>query len=173
MTYLREQRNSAYTLIEMIISIMLMAILGGLLASIIAVNFKTMGDVSDRKKLVTRGTLAINLFEREVGMLKTPADILVATSSEFKFTDTYGNTLDYVITGNTLTRKLGAGTAMALATPIINTDTEFSYYGANNATTSVKADMRLIKLVLVMDDGGTGISLLSIVYPENIKVVNH
>ncbi len=173
MRYLWKKSTNAYTLIELIVAIMLMAILSGLLASIIAVNFKTMGEVSDRKKLVTRGTLAINLFEREVGMLKKTANILVATSSQFKFTDTYGNTLDYVITGSNLTRKLGAGLANTLATPVINADTEFSYFGADNAVTAVKADMRLVKLVLVMDDGGTGISLLSIVYPENIKVVNH
>jgi hypothetical protein len=68
---------------------------------------------------------------------------------------------------------------MVLATPVVNADTEFKYYaGDNSELTSVPLSVanrklvRLVKLVLVMDDGKDGIPLLSIVYPENMKIYN-
>jgi len=181
MIRVNHKHQRGYTLIEMIIAIMLMSILSGLLASIIAVNFKTMADVSDRKKLVTRGMLAVNLFERELGMLKNTDAIITADDQTFRFTDTYGNTWEYAISSNNLTRQeIGVGSAVTLATPVINADTKFSYYAQDNSTLGTlplnagNIDLiTLVKLILVMDDGDTGIPLLSIVYPENLKFYNH
>ncbi len=181
MIRLTHNYRRGYTLIEMIIAIMLMAILSGLLVSIIAVNFNTMAEVSDRKKLVTRGMLAVNLFERELGMLKNTSAIITADAQTFRFSDTYGNTWEYAINGSNLTRQqIGVGTAIILATPVINADTKFSYYAQDNSTLGTLplsagniALITLVKLLLVMDDGNTGIQLLSIVYPENLKFYNH
>jgi len=167
------KNSSGFTLIELIISMTMMVIISGLLASIIAANMNVMSEVSDRKKLVTRGVLAVNLFQRELGMLKTADDISTAGEKQLTFTDTYGNTWDYVISGSSLTRQqVGVGSAQVLATPVINAETKFSYFAENNASTAVIADMTLIKLKLVMDDGESGIPIMSIVYPENFKFYN-
>jgi len=174
MTTFNGKMRGGFTLMELIISMTLMVIVSGILASIIAVNMNVMSEVSDRKKLVSRGMLAVNLFQREVGMLKTTDDILVAGANQFKFTDTYGNTWDYVITGTTLTRQeVNVGSTQILATPIQNTETSFSYFADDNSSTSTIADIRLVKLMLVMDDGGGGLPLMAVVYPENFKVFNH
>ncbi len=174
------KNSNGFTLIELIISMLLMAIVSGLLASIIAVNFKTMSDVSDRKKMVTRGMLAVNMFERELGMLKDSTNLVIADDQQLQFNDKYGNTWDYSVTLNTLTRQeVGVGSAMILAYPVINADTKFHYYDINNnelsalplSSTNLKL-VRLIKLNLVMDDGNTGIALLGTVYPENLKIYN-
>ncbi len=169
------KNSPGFSLLELMIAITLMSIISGLLVSIIAVNFKLISDVSDRKKLVTRGMLAINLFQRELGMLQHTDDILVATSSQLKFTDAYGNTWDYTISGNFLNREeVGGGAgALTLATPILNAGTEFSYYAEDNSIAGSIALIRLVKLKLVMDDGSNGIALMSIVYPENMKIYNY
>ncbi|MEA3286755.1 MAG: prepilin-type N-terminal cleavage/methylation domain-containing protein [Candidatus Marinimicrobia bacterium] len=171
---------SGFTLIELIISIILMGIISGLLASIIAVNFSTMAEISDRKKLVTRGMLAIDLFERELGMLKDSTNLVIADDQQIQFNDKYGNTWDYSVSSATFTRQeVGVGSAITLASPVINADTEFHYFdGDNNELTSLPLSstnlklVRLIKLILAMDDGGTGVFLMSIVYPENLKIYN-
>jgi len=167
--------TSGFSLIEMVIAITLVAILSGILISIIAVNFTTIEEVSDRKKLVTRGMQALNLFQREFGLIRHTDDIMVATSSQFKFVDVYENTWDYTISGNSLFREQvgGGGGALTLASPILNSDTEFSYFAEDNSTTSNISEIRLVKLMLVMDDGSTGIPLMSVVYPENMKVYNY
>ncbi len=173
MPVLMKKNGSGFTLLELVISMTMMVIVSGLLASIIAVNFNVMRDVSDRKKLVTRGLSAVNLFQREVGMLKTTDDILIASENQFRFSDAYGNTWDYVISADSLKRQdvLG-GSAQILASPVISADTRFSYYAEDNTTTSVIADIKLVKLMLVMDDGVDGIPVMSVVYPENIKFYN-
>ncbi len=158
---------------ELLISMTMMVILSGILASIIAVNFDTIANVSDRKKLVTRGLMAVNLFQRELGMLKTADDILIAGENQLRFTDTYGNTWEYTVSGDSLKRQeFGVGSAQIIAAPVISSDTKFTYYAENNLTTAVIEDIKLVKLMLVMDDGGSGISLMSVVYPENFKFIN-
>ncbi|NQV14451.1 type II secretion system protein [bacterium] len=171
----KHKNSASFTLFELILSITLMGIVSGLLSSIIAINFSTMSDVSDRKKLITRGLLAINLFQREFGMLKKTDDILVAAAKQLKFTDAYGNTWDYTISGNSLNREeVGGGAGpLTLATPVLTADTEFNYFAEDNSIASSIAQIRLVKLMLVMDDANTGIPLMSIVYPENMKVYNY
>ncbi len=170
-----------FTLMELIISMSLIVIVSGILVSIISINFNILDEVSDRKKLVTRGVLALTLFERELGMLKDSTSIVYASASQLKFDDNYGNTWEYTISGNTFTRQeVGVGSAQILASPVSNSITKFQYYkGDNTELTSFPLSnnnlklARLIRLRLVMDDGGDGVSLLSSVYPENYKVFNH
>ncbi len=174
-----KRSNRGFTLIELIIAISLMAILSGVLANIISTNFKTMSNVSDRKKLVTRGMLAINLFQRELGMLVDSTSIALAENRDFQFTDKYGRTIRYFVsTNNGLTRTVGGGSQQILATPVIRNGTKFKYLDAQNNALSEPlnaADLlkvRLIHLILTMDDGFDGISLMMRVYPENLKIYN-
>lgn len=176
----KHRDHSGYTIMELVVALSVLGLLSGVLISIISVNFKTITDVSDRKKLVTRGMLAINLFQRELGMLKTTDDILIADEQQLKFTDTYGSTWEYLISGNQLTRQeIGVGSAQILAAPLVNATTKFSYFAADNSgLTSLPlgvgdiAQVALVKLILVMDHGTSGIPLMSMVYPENFKMLN-
>ncbi len=171
---------AGFTLIELIISMSLMVIISGILASIIASNFKIMNEVSDRKKFVTRGLSAVNLFQREAGMITDSTNVVIADDQQFRFNDKYGNTWEYAVSASTFTREeIGVGSAMILASPVVNASTGFQYFDETNAElTSIPlsvADLklvRLIKLKLTMDDGFDGVSLLSIVYPENLDIYN-
>jgi len=174
------QQLRGFTLIEMIIAIILMGIVSGLLASIIAVNFKTISKVSDRKKLITQGMLAVELFNRELGMLTDSTKLLIANDQELQFTDKQGDTWDYSVTSGTLTRQeVGVGSAMLLAAPLVNASSKSYYYDGNNTaltgtplSSTNRKLVRLVKFILVMDDGGSGIPLMATVYPENLKIYN-
>ncbi len=176
----RPIRRSGFTLIELIISMSLMVIVSGILAAIIISNFRILEEVSDRKKYVTRGLSAVNLFQREAGMITDSTNIVIADDQQFRFNDKYGNTWDYAVSSSDFTRlEVGIGTAKILATPVINASTTFQYFGGDNAelaSTPLSANdlklVRLIKLKLTMDDGFDGVSLLSIVYPENLNIYN-
>ncbi|MBT3228748.1 MAG: prepilin-type N-terminal cleavage/methylation domain-containing protein [Candidatus Marinimicrobia bacterium] len=175
------KNSGAFTLIEMIVAMMLLGLLSGVLVSIISVNFNVMTNISERKKLVTRGMLAINLFERELGMMKTADQILYADDDQIKFTDAYGNTWEYIISGTELTRQeIGVGSAQTLAAPLLNAETKFSYFAQDNSgltsfplSVGNRALVTLVQLVLVMDHEGSGIPLMTATYPENLKVYNH
>ena len=174
----RKCSSAGFTLIELIISMTLMVIVSGLLASIIAVNFDVLENVSDRKKLVTKGMLAINLFERELNMLVDSTNVIVGDNRDFQFTDKFGRTLRYRVLGTTLTRTVDGGTERVLASPLIRADSKFKYLDASNATLSEPLsaanlkNVRLIHLILSMDDNADGIPLMMRVYPENMKIYN-
>jgi len=178
---INKNTRKGFTFIELIVSMTLMVITAGMLASIIALNFNILEDISDREKLLTRALLSTTLFEREVGMLIDSTNIVVADDQQFRFNDKYGYTFEYAVTSSNLTRQvIGVGSALTLASPVINASTKFQYYGADNAElTNVplsETNRKLVKLVkfkLVMDNGGDGVSLISGVYPENYKVYNH
>ena len=172
-----KRQIQGFTLMELIISIMLMAIMTGLLASIIAVNFDTLERISQRKKLITRGLLATELFRREAGSIRNTDDITVASATSFRFLDAYNNTWEYAISGSTLTRQqVGVGSAMTLAAPIIGASSVFRYIAEDNSdlgTSPTISQINRVELKLIMDDGQNGTALLSAVYPENFKVFNH
>jgi len=158
-----------------------MVIIGGIFAGIISANFRILGEVSDRKKLVTRGLSAVNLFQREAGMITDSTNVLIAQSQKFQFSDKYSNTWEYAVTSSNLTRQeIGVGSAMTLASPVINGSTTFQYFDGDNSELTGSPGLsagdlklvRLIKLKLTMDDGSEGVSLLSIVFPENMSIYN-
>ena len=175
----RRNPSSGFTLIELIISISLMVIVSGILASIIAVNFNILENVSERKKLVTQGMLAINLFQRELNMLVDSTSVIVGDNRDFQFSDKFGRTLRYRVLGTKLTRTVDGGTEQTLASPLIRSDSKFKYLDATNATLSEPLsaanlkNVRLIHLILTMDDNSGGIPLMMRVYPENMKIYNH
>jgi prepilin-type N-terminal cleavage/methylation domain-containing protein len=177
---MRSSRTKGYSLIELIIAMALLAIISGIIATIIGTNFQILDEVSERKKVVTRGMLAVNLFQRELGMLTDSTNIVIADDKQFQFNDKYGNTWEYKITSDEFTRQeIGVGSAMVLASPIVNADTEFKYYaGDNSELSSVPLNaanmklIRLVKLMLVMDDGFEGVPLMAWVFPENLSIYN-
>lgn len=171
--------SRGFTILELIIAISLTVIISGILASIIASNFQILREVSDRKKLVTRGLHAVNLFQSDVGMIIDSTNVITGANQTFRFNDKYSNTWEYAISSNNLTRqKVGVGSAEILATPVVNGSTEFRYYdGDNNELTRPLSAgdlklVRLIKLRLTMDDDFDGVSLLAIVHPENMGIYN-
>jgi len=174
-----KQSNRGFSLIELIISLALIGILSGILASVISVNFKTMSNVSNRKKLVTQGMLAVNLFQRELNMLVDSTSVVLGDNRDFQFIDKFGRTLRYRVLGTTLTRtEMGVGTEQTLATPLIRADSKFKYLNATNDILSEPlsaADLknvRLVHLILTMDDNFEGIPIMMRVYPENLKMYN-
>jgi len=178
--YHRPYKSNGFSLIELIISMSLMVIVSGILAAVIASNFRILEDVSDRKENVIRGLSAINLFQRETGMITDSTNIVIADDQQFRFNDKYGNTWEYAINSSDFTRlEVGIGTAKILATPVLNASTAFHYFGGDNteltstplSATDLKL-VRLIKLKLTMDDGYDGVSLLAVVYPENMNIYN-
>lgn len=179
MLFLKQKTQRSFTLIELITAMGLMVIVAGILASIIATNLNILDQISDRKKAVTSGMLAIDLFQRELAMLTDSTNIVVAKDQELEFNDNFGNTWEYLVTSNTFTRReVGVGSAMTLATPVINAGTKFTYYKSDNSVVSTPASatdlklIRLVKLVLTMDDGYEGVTLMASVYPENLSVYN-
>ncbi len=129
--------KSGFTLMELLISMTLMVITAGILASIIAVNFDVLENVSERKKLVTRGMLAVNLFERELGMLVDSTNIAIADDQQLRFVDKYANTWEYLVSTSNFTRQeVGVGSALTLASPVINADTKFKYYDASSVVST-------------------------------------
>jgi len=181
MSWSTKHTSNGFTLIELIIAMALMVITTGIVASIIAMNFNILEDFAEREKLTTRGTLAMTIFEREAGMIIDSTNIVIADDQQFRFNDKFSNTWEYAISSSNFTRQeVGVGSAMTLAAPVVNANTKFQYFDAYNTELSSvplsAANRKLIKLVkfkLVMDDGGTGVTLLSGVYPENYKVYNH
>jgi len=174
-----KQSNRGFSLIELIISMVLMGILSGIMASVISGNIKIMSNVSDRKKLVTQGMLAVNLFQRELGMLVDSTSVILADNRDLQFIDKFGRTLRYRVLGTKLTRtEVGVGTEQILASPLIRSDSKFKYLNAANdvlaeplSAANLK-NVRLVHLILTMDDKFEGIPIMMRVYPENLKIYN-
>lgn len=175
----RPKHNSGFTLIEALVAITLVGILGGIVAILVSSSFRTMSYVSIRKTVVMDGADAVNLMQREIRTIRHSDSLLIADVDQLKFTDAWGRTIDYTITGDTLHRKVDSGTNDILAAPIHADSTYFRYYNSSNTELSSvplsaanRAAVRMFQVELAMDDRDNNIQFLARIFPENYRIVD-
>ncbi len=175
---MRIRDNSGFTLVEMLVGIILAGILIGIISVMVASTFRTMSEVSIRKKVVMDGAAAIALVQREVMTIRHSDSLLIADDDQLKFTNTWGHTIDYTITADSLHRSVDGGTAQIVATPIASGSTTFHYYDSSNTElTSVPLDasnraaVQLFEFRLNMTDRSSTIGFLARIFPENYRIV--
>lgn len=179
---IRKLRDSmkGFTLMEALVSIMLMAILSGIIAVVVGSTFNSMGAVADRKQAMVAGVHAINMFERDLLTMSDDQQLIVADDQQIRFTNNFGRTVEYTVTADSLMRQIiGAGNAEVIAVPVVTDSTTFHYYAQTNTeftsyplSAANREATRLIELRLKMDDGNSGVKFISRVFPENLKILD-
>jgi len=112
-----ERRKLGFTLIEMVVTLLVAAILFGLGATVISGGFRTYFLGREITQNDWQGRLALERMTRELRTVRTPtpADLDISAAGQITFTDFAGNTIVYRQTGNTVERSQNAGAFQPLA----------------------------------------------------------
>ncbi|MFQ6613147.1 MAG: prepilin-type N-terminal cleavage/methylation domain-containing protein [Fidelibacterota bacterium] len=172
------RNNNGFTLVEMIIWIVLIAIIGGVTAMVVATQFKAVSAVEGRKAIVIDGSSSTRKFTRDFAHLPDNQSLTLAKSDQIEFFTNQGFTVQYKLGNGLLSRQIiGQGGLQILSKNVDIQTSAFNYYDKqNNLLTGfpLSANNRKkvwrVELVLTLVNGDEIILNKADVFPENLKI---
>lgn len=166
----RRSRDEGFTLIEMVITIVIVGIIGGLAAMIILQGVRAYSDERSRSDVHYQSRLAMERMSREIRQVRScgAPDLpgMVNPSASITFTDINNETISFSRTGTDLMRG-----ADVLARNITALQFRFLDINGNESVNcgTTPTDAWLIEISLTATDPQTSQSLtiLTRVYPRN------
>jgi prepilin-type N-terminal cleavage/methylation domain-containing protein len=167
--------EAGFTLVELIITIVLVGIIAGI-AAILTLQGVSSYTVQDlRADLTNQGRLAIERMAREIRAIRQTGEIgttkVGATwtisgnpTSSLIFTDLTGTDIIYSLSGSMLNRTMG-GVDAAMADGV--TTLQFNHYDRTGALTTTPADVWQVQIDLTVTRGGESQDFRIRVHPRN------
>jgi len=111
-----------FTLIELIMTLMIVGVLGAMGASLMSTGFRTYFAGRELAQDAAGGTLAVERMTRDLRTIRsaTAADIPTMGGAAITFVDVDGNSVSYALGGGSLTRSENGGAAQPLAANVNN-----------------------------------------------------
>ena len=174
--YIRK-KSEGYTLIELIISMVLIGIVSVLLVYILASIMDILQENRIRKQLLMDGYNATAKFVREFELVENESDLLIGNSDEIQFItniDGIYYSITYEFVGSEIQRTFGGGSTATLST---NANGQFEYYTKDHIaitaplTLAQLRTVRRVKLILNMLNNSGVIEYIytADAFPENYR----
>lgn len=161
---IRSERG--FTLVEVVLVVVLLSLFGALFGLGFVASTRATLAVDTRKEALQNARVALDRMAREVRMIRsaTAADITttIPTASDLQFTDTYGNAIQFQLTGGNILRNADilAGNVTALT---------FSYLKNDGTAAASEAEIWRIVMDLTVTVGTESVQLRTEVHPANFS----
>lgn len=146
-----QRRYQGFTLIEMVISMILIGILASVTAPLLYRSTMAAHTVYDQQGLRTQGRIALELMVQDIRNLRgnTAAD-LTAGSNSITVKDLNGNTVQYSLSGTDMLRTENgtAGTQLHLVSSLT-----FTYYDNTGAVTALVSNTYYVRIAFTLTNG--------------------
>jgi prepilin-type N-terminal cleavage/methylation domain-containing protein len=140
-----------FTLVEFVICIAA-GVTIAMLGSVLYAPVRNWDFLRDRRHGMEADTAAVMKIVREVGRIKDPSLMTTMTASSLAFTDVDDVAVSFSLSGGNILRG-----ADILANNV--TGLTFTYLDKTGAVTAVAANVRVIKVNIVMNSGGQTVRL--------------
>ncbi len=159
------RRDAGFTLIELIITIVLVGIIAGIGALVVLQGVNAFLAEDIRADLTTDGRLAIERMAREIRTIRTrtAADIPTMTGGTLSFVDLDGNPITYTSGVGNVTRN---GTTLASATTVA---LGFLYFQQDGTPAGSAAQVWVIQVDLTLTTGGENQAFRIRAHPRNFS----
>lgn len=143
------RRQAGFTLIEMVITIVVIGIIAGISAMLILQAMRGYSDQDVRADLTNQARLAIERMAREIREIRdcTATDIPTMAVGTIAFVDNAGNAIAYTTSGTDLTRN---GTALASSVSGLT----FGYLRRSAAAAGAAAQVWNVDVTLTVSRSG-------------------
>ena len=161
-------RQTGFTLIEAIVTMVIAAVLATIGATVMSGAFQNYFVGREIVQGAAQGTLALERMTRELRTVRTPtaADLTIGVPGQITFVATDGSTVVYALSGGSITRKENAGAAQPLADNV--SAMTFSYLrsdGQNSAATP--AEVWYITVAVTVSSQNATATFRGTVKPES------
>lgn len=159
----RDRWQAGFTLIELVITIVLVGVIGGIGSVLIMQGTKEYIAQDVRAGLTDQSRLGIERMAHEIRGIRsrTAADIPTWTAGTLQFTDVGGTSITYTVAAGTLTRN---GTALASDVSALT----FSYLQNDGVTAAtLPTNIWIIRISLTVTRSGESQTLRIRVHPRS------
>lgn len=157
---------SGYTLIELVISVVIVSVIVITLAPFLSSTNLTFNQIKTRKSIVIDNTIGLELVSQDLTMIHN----LISANSKFvQFTTTLDTnlTIEYKLDSNgSLTKKMGFGTYHLVAQNIDYGNSQFTYFDANG---NMGSPVKRIRLYLLYNLNGVTAPLTMDIVPYTFR----
>lgn len=173
--FIKTKSERGYTLIELIVSIVLIGIVSTIVASVLVSIMSVLKENKVEKELLLDGYNATAKFVREFELITDESDLLVGNSNQVQFNTTIDGvtyTIQYQFTGTELQRRVGMGSLVTICT---NASGSFEYYQKNLTLISTPLSnpqlntVRRVRLIITMSAGSFNYTYTADAFPENYR----
>jgi len=165
---MRLSAQRGFTLIEFIIVIAILGVIAGLAVPFMVGAVDAWILNKAERSNVFDARFALNRMIREIRQVKDPSSISAFTSTRFVFTDINNNTIEFTQSGGTLLRISG-GDSNELADDLRNPGgLTFTYLDGSGNTTSTAGNIRMVRIQVIIESGGSSVTLQSLARLRNI-----
>lgn len=172
--------QSGFTLIELILSMVLMGIVAVTAGMLIYQGARSFEALSDLKEVTQQSTLALERVSRELRPMKctisgnacsaSASDIPVMTASELRFLNSSFEGRGFRLSGNTLMLRDGTGAGdpeYALATGV--SSLTFEYLKADGTAAASTAELWTVSMNMALASGQATIAVKASVHPRGFR----
>lgn len=172
-----KNNNHGYTLIELIVTTVIVGIVSTLLIYLLVSIFGTLQENRIRKQLLMDGYNATSKFVREFELINNEPNLTLATDTQIQFNTIISGvltTITYQIVGNELQRGVNGGASVVIST---NVTGQFEYFQKSHFNMPPplgppdRLRTRRVRLTLNMLDnaGNRKYTYAADVFPENYR----
>ena len=162
---IRTPHSKGFTLIEIIVTIVIVSILAGIAGIIITQGVRAYSDEQARSDVHQQARLGMERMAREIRVIRSRADITTMANTDLRFTDISGTTVGFNWGSPNLNRWNGIGNDV-LASNI--TAFTFAYYQQDGVTAAgAAATLWLVEITMTATQGTETLQLRSRVHPRN------
>lgn len=162
---LRTSKSNGFTLVEIVITIVLIGILSGVAAMIIMQGVRAYSDEQSRSDVHYQARLAVERMAREIRQIRSRTDISTWTDTNMRFTDASGNVVGFEHVGSNINRWDGA-TDTVLASGI--TPFDYNYFQQDGTTPAgAVANIWFVEITFTSQQGSESAQMRTKVHPRN------
>lgn len=161
------RQQHGFTLIEVIITIVILGIVAGLGATLLQEGFKGFFASKDRSAVTQQGRIAEERMRREIASAKKPNQLVITPSTQITFRMGIGNnTVQYSLSSGDLLRQESSNTPQLLAQNVSSLN--FNYLDSAGNVTAVLKDIRFIQFSFTVTEGQFSKEFSRTVYAKNL-----
>jgi prepilin-type N-terminal cleavage/methylation domain-containing protein len=158
-------KSDGFTLVEIVITIVLVGIIAGVAAMIILPGIRSYAQEEAHSEVHYQARLGMERMAREIRLVRSQTDITTMAANTFQYADIAGNQMGFQVTGNTLFRSQN-GPSLPLATGS-NVVLNFTYLRQDGTPAAVAAQVWFVVINLTVQQGSESLQLRTRVHPMN------
>lgn len=163
---IRNPNPNGFTLIEIVITIVIVGVLAGIASLIILQGIRAYSDEEARSNVHYQARFAMERMAREIRLIRSASltDITSMTNLNLRFTDANGSATGFNWANPILNRWNGVGNDV-LATGI--TEFNLNYFQQDGVTPAAAATLWFVEITMTSQQGTESLQMRTRVHPRN------